>query len=131
MSPLVSLLIPCYNQARFLGDALDSALAQDYDSVEIIVVNDGSTDDFVERIKRYQTSPQIKVITQENRGLPAARNRGIRESAGAYLKFLDADDWLAPTVVSKQVAAFVQDPTLGLVYCDLTRTDAQGKPVDN
>lgn len=131
MSPLVTLIIPCYNQARFLGDALDSALAQDYDSLEIVVVNDGSTDDFAERIRAYQTSPQLKIITQENRGLPAARNRGIAEARGEYFKFLDADDWLAPTVISKQVAAFGQDPALGFVYCDLTRVDAQGKPVDD
>src|SRR5215212_9572796 len=111
MSPLITLIIPCYNQARFLGDALDSALAQDYDSLEIVVVNDGSTDDFAERVRAYDTSPRIKFVSQENRGLPAARNRGIQESRGDYLKFLDADDWLAPTVISKQVAAFTQDPT--------------------
>ncbi len=130
MSPLVTLIIPCYNQARFLGAALDSALAQDYDSLEIIVVNDGSTDDFAERIKPYQASPQLKIITQVNRGLPAARNRGIAEAHGEFYKFLDADDWLASTVLTKQVAAFVQEPTAGLVYCDLTRVDAQGKPAD-
>jgi GT2 family glycosyltransferase len=131
MSSPVTIVIPCYNQARFLGGALDSALAQDYDSLEIIVVNDGSTDDFAAWVLPYQNNPRIKIITQENRGLPAARNRGIQESGGEYLKFLDADDALAPNAISMQVAAFRKTPALGLVYCDLTHVDAQGKPCDN
>lgn len=131
MSPPVTLIIPCYNQARFLGDALDSALAQAYDSLEILVVNDGSTDDFTARIQRYLAYPHLKIITQENRGLPAARNRGIAEAHGDFFKFLDADDWLAPNAIARQVAAFAQDPTLGLVYCDITRVDAEGKPADD
>lgn len=130
MSPLVTLIIPCYNQARFLGDALDSALAQDYDSLEIIVVNDGSTDDFTARIATYQAHPQLKIVTQQNRGLPAARNLGIAHARGEFFKFLDADDWLAPQAISHQVAAFAQDPPPGLVYCDVTHVDAEGKPAD-
>lgn len=130
MSSPVTIVIPCYNQARFLGDALDSALAQDYDSVEIVVVNDGSTDDFETRILPYKNNPRVKIVTQENKGLPAARNRGIHESSGAYLKFLDADDWLAPNTIARQVAAFQENPALGLVYCDVTHADAEGKARD-
>lgn len=131
MSALVSIIIPCYNQARFLSDALDSALAQEYDALEIIVVNDGSTDDFDARSAPYQNDARVKIINQENRGLPAARNRGIRESRGEYLKFLDADDWLVPTAIAKQVAAFHANPTLGLVYCDLVRVNARGEQIDD
>lgn len=131
MSALVSIIIPCYNQARFLSDALDSALAQEYDALEIIVVNDGSTDDFETRSAPYQNDARVKIINQENRGLPAARNRGIRESRGEYLKFLDADDWLVPTAIAKQVAAFHANPTLGLVYCDLVRVNARGEQIDD
>lgn len=131
MSPLVTLIIPCYNQARFLGDALDSVLAQDYDSLEIIVVNDGSTDDFTTRIQNYQAHAHLKMVTQPNRGLPAARNLGIAAARGDFFKFLDADDWLAPTAISRQMAAFAQDPMPGLVYCDVTHVDAQGKPADD
>lgn len=131
MSPLVSIIIPCYNQARFLADALDSALAQEYDALEIIVVNDGSTDDFQARSAPYQNDARVKIIAQENRGLPAARNRGIRAARGAYLKFLDADDWLARACLAKQVAVFQAAPTLGLVYCDLVRVNAQGEQIDD
>lgn len=131
MSPLVSIIIPCYNQARFLGDALDSALAQEYDALEIIVVNDGSTDDFETRSAPYQNDARVKIIAQENRGLPAARNRGIRKARGEYLKFLDADDWLARDCLAKQVAAFQTSPTLGLVYCDLARVNTRGEQMDD
>lgn len=135
MSALVSIIIPCYNQARFVGGALDSALAQDYDAVEVLLVDDGSTDDLPARLAPYRNHPRLTVISRENRGLPAARNRGIRASRGDYLKFLDADDWLAPSAVSQQAAVFAAEPpensTLGLVYCDLMRVDAAGKPLDN
>ncbi len=131
MFPLVTIIIPCYNYARFIHDALDSALAQDYDPLEIIVVNDGSTDDFEARLVPYQNHPRITIITQENRGLPATRNRGIQEARGEYLKFLDADDWLARETISKQVAAFQNSPALGLVYCDLIRVNARGEQIDD
>ena len=129
--PLVSVIIPCYNSAQFVRDALDSALAQTYDPVEIIVVNDGSTDDLENALAPYRQNARIKMVSQENRGLSAARNRGIQESRGAYLKFLDADDWLAPNALAKQVAAFQNDEALGLVYCDLIRTDAAGNVLDD
>jgi glycosyltransferase involved in cell wall biosynthesis len=131
MSPLVSIIIPCYNAASFVRDALDSALAQDYDALEIIVVNDGSTDDLETRLAPYMRNPRVKILAQENRGLSAARNRGIHASRGVYLKFLDADDWLRRDAVSKQVAAFQNNPALGLVYCDVQRVDAAGKPLDD
>lgn len=131
MSLSVSIVIPCYNSAQFVRDALDSALAQDYDALDIVVVNDGSTDDFAARTASYGDNPRIKIVAQENRGLPAARNRGIRESHGAYLKFLDADDWLAPQTISKQIAAFQKNPDLGLVYCDLRRVDRAGSALDD
>ncbi len=130
MSPLVSIVIPCYNQARFVRQALDSALAQDYDALEVIVVNDGSTDDLATQLERYSAEPRVRVLTQANRGLPAARNRGTAAAHGEYLKFLDADDWLAPAALACQVAAFDAEPSLGLVYCDLQRVDAHGKPLD-
>ncbi len=130
-SPLVSIIIPCYNSAHFIGTALDSALAQTSATVEILVVNDGSTDNFQAVIAPYRADPRVKIISQENRGLPAARNRGIRESHGEYLKFLDADDWLAPHALSKQLAAFQRNPALGLVYCDFTRVNSAGETVDD
>lgn len=130
-APLVSVIIPCYNAGRFVRDALDSALAQTYAAVEIVLVNDGSTEDLEPTLAPYRNHARVKIIAQTNQGLPAARNRGIRESRGEYLKFLDADDWLAPNALAKQVAAFETQPAPGLVYCDLQRVNAQGEPLDD
>lgn len=129
--PLVSIIIPCYNATQFLRDALNSALAQSYAAIEIVVVNDGSTDNFENVIAPYRENARVKIVAQENRGLSAARNRGIRESRGAYLKFLDADDWLHRDAIAKQIAAFETQPELGFVYCDVQHVDAQGNASDD
>ena len=90
---LVSVVIPCYNQANFLGEAIESVLAQTYRHFEIIVIDDGSPDNTAEVAARY---PDMRYIRQENQGLSGARNTGFRESHGKYLVFLDADDRLLP-----------------------------------
>jgi glycosyltransferase involved in cell wall biosynthesis len=90
---LVSVVIPCYNQAHFLGEAIESVLAQTYPHFEIVVVDDGSTDNTSEVAARY---PRVRCVRQHNQGLAAARNAGLRESKGDYLVFLDADDRLLP-----------------------------------
>src|SRR5918994_645327 len=92
-APLVSVVIPCYNQARFLGEAIESVLAQSYPHFEVIVVDDGSTDNTSEVAASYAG---VRCIRQDNQGLAGARNTGIRESKGSYLVFLDADDCLLP-----------------------------------
>ena len=84
----VSIIIPCYKQAHFLAEAIESALAQDYDNFEVIVVNDGSPDNTSEVAKRYPVS----LIEQENKGLSAARNAGIKASTGSWILPLDADN---------------------------------------
>ena len=91
--PLVSVVIPCYNQAHFLSEAIESVLSQTCESFEIIVVDDGSTDNTSELASRYQ---KVRLLRQENRGVSAARNAGLAESEGEYVVFLDADDRLLP-----------------------------------
>lgn len=90
---LVSVIIPCHNQARFLGEAIESALQQTYQHLEVIVVDDGSTDHTSDVAAGY---PKVVTIRQENQGVSAARNNGIRASSGSYLVFLDSDDRLLP-----------------------------------
>ena len=90
---LVSVVIPCYNQAHFLGEAIESVLAQSYPHFEIVVIDDGSTDTTSEVAGRY---PGVRCIRQDNQGLSAARNSGLRHSEGEYVVFLDADDRLLP-----------------------------------
>ena len=104
--PLVSIIIPCYNHARFVKDAIDSALNQTYNFVEIVIVNDGSTDDSGKVIQQYLHNSNIVYVDQQNTGLAIARNNGIKNSTGEIIICLDADDYIAPTYVEHIVANF-------------------------
>lgn len=99
---IVSIIIPLYNQKQFVADAIESALAQTFDNIEIIVVNDGSTDSPDEILNKYKDN--IKLVYQKNKGLAAARNRGLLESKGEYVQFLDADDILFHDKIERQIA---------------------------
>jgi glycosyltransferase involved in cell wall biosynthesis len=129
--PLVSIIIPTYNHAHFLGAAIQSALAQDYPHLEVIVVDDGSTDNTREVVGPFLEHPQVRYIYQENHGLSAARNRGIAESRGEYLNFLDADDYLHPAKIARQAQLLDSEPWLAFVYCDVIQVDENGEEIDN
>ena len=93
MKPLISILIPCYNGAKFLESCLNSCLSQTYSNIEIIVINDGSTDNSLEILNQYAGNhSNIKVYSQENQGLAETRNRLIEYANGEYFFFLDVDD---------------------------------------
>ncbi|MEQ8396051.1 glycosyltransferase [Thalassobaculum sp.] len=115
---LVSVVIPSFNRARVLEQAIDSALKQTYPHIEIVVVDDGSTDDTLERLERLQ-EPRLKVLsTPRNLGPARARNLGIEHCAGAYIAFLDSDDTWTPWKIETQIACFKRgEPELGAVYC--------------
>lgn len=112
--PLVSIIIPTYNHARFIVQAVEAALAQTYPALEIIVVDDGSTDETAALLEPYQG--QITVLHQSNSGVAAARNAGVQIAQGEYYLFLDADDWIPPHKLAKQMAVFQTNPELGVVY---------------
>jgi len=115
----VSIIVPTYNYARFLPEALESVRAQTYTDWECIVVDDGSTDDTASVLRAAETNDsRIRHVSQDNRGPSAARNRGIAESTGDYVQFLDADDLLPPTKLEHQVLAMEADPSIGIVYSD-------------
>lgn len=103
-SPLVSILIPSYNAERWLAESIASAVGQSYPDVEVVVVDDGSTDGSV-RVARSFEGRGVRVFEQANSGACAARNAALERSGGAYVKFLDADDVLLPGAVAAQVAA--------------------------
>lgn len=123
---LLSIVIPCYNQVHFLGESIASALAQDYVPVEIIVVDDGSTDDTATVAARH---PSVRCLRQPNRGLPAARNAGWQASMGRYVIFLDADDRLLPNAASVGVAALGARPDAGVAVGLARRIAADGSPL--
>jgi len=97
----VSIIIPCYNQAEYLSEAIESALAQTYKNIEVIVINDGSTDNTLEVALRYLD--KIRVLLQKNKGLSSARNTGIRNSTGNWILPLDADDKILPAYIAKTI----------------------------
>jgi len=103
-APLVSICMPCFNAAPWVGAALDSALAQTHAPIEIIVVDDGSTDETPAILDGYRAHG-VKIIRQANAGHSTAANRALAEATGPYVKFLDADDLLHPKMVARQVAA--------------------------
>ncbi|MFA5894321.1 MAG: glycosyltransferase [Candidatus Shapirobacteria bacterium] len=99
--PLVSIIIPCFNYGKYLNNAIDSVLSQTFQNFEIIVVNDGSTDEFTKKVLSEINNPKIKVIHQVNSRLPTARNNGTKVAKGKYICCLDADDMIAPTYLEK------------------------------
>ena len=105
--PAVSVVIPSYNRASLLKEAIDSVLSQDFDDFELIVIDDGSTDDTPGLLQSY---PNICVVRQDRRGVSAARNAGIRRASGRFLAFLDSDDLWLPGKLSAQIAFFKTHP---------------------
>ena len=125
-TPLVNIIIPCYNAERFVGEAVRSALEQTYPHREIIVVNDGSTDGSLEVLKSFGNA--IRLETGPNRGGCAARNRGLALARGELVQFLDADDMLHTKKLEKQVPLVLASPDR-ICYCDFQYIDEQGSPV--
>lgn len=119
----MSVVIVNYNYARFLPEAVESVLAQNYDNCEILVVDDGSTDDSHSILKRYEQ--RVRLVFQENRGVSAARNRGIAESTAPLVAFLDSDDLWHPDKLVRQIERF-HDASVGMVYTGLCYVDVDG-----
>ena len=112
--PKVSVIIPAYNQAHFLQDAVDSVLNGIYADFEIVIVDDGSTD-HTRQIAENISDPRVKYVYQENRGLAGARNTGIRNTTGKYIAYLDSDDLFAPEKLEVLAKKLDNEPELGLV----------------
>jgi glycosyltransferase involved in cell wall biosynthesis len=124
--PLVSVIIPCYNQAHFVRHAIESVRAQTYPDVELILVNDGSTDDVESVAAGF---PWVRCISQENRGLAAARNIGLARCRGDLVVFLDADDRLLPEALEIGVRLLTADPSLGFVAGHSRFITTEGTPL--
>ncbi|WP_454021078.1 glycosyltransferase [Azospirillum sp. Marseille-Q6669] len=115
-SPLVTVVVPCYNYGRFVEEAVDSVLAQTLTDLEVIVVDDGSTDPFTKDVLDRLDRPRVTVLRQANAGLPMARNNGIALARGTYICCLDADDTLELSYLEKAVAVMEARADVGFVY---------------
>ena len=134
-SPAISVIIPTYNCDRYLSQAIDSVLNQTIEDYELVVIDDGSTDNTAQVMKQYEADKSIRqhrqqsirYIRQSNQGVAVARNHGIQLARGQLVAFLDADDWLVPTKLQHQWAIFEARPDVGMVHSGWQRVDAQGQ----
>lgn len=127
--PRVSVVIPAYNSAQYIGEAIESVLNQTYQDYEIIVVDDGSTDNTQEALKPY--SDRIRYVYHENQGVGVTRNRGIWLARGEFVAFLDADDYFLPNKLEEQVAFFDENPSLGLISGGWRLVTSNGEPISD
>lgn len=124
--PLVSVVVPAYNVSKTICDTLDSILKQTFSDFELIIINDGSTDNTLQVIEGVR-DPRIQVFSYENGGLPEARNRGIARATGELITFIDADDLWTQDKLECQVTALQQNPEAGLAYSWTCFMDSEGK----
>jgi glycosyltransferase involved in cell wall biosynthesis len=125
--PTVSVILPTYNRATLVMEAIASVLAQTYSDYEIIIVDDGSTDNTREVLRPLIDEGRINYVYQENAGLSAARNHGIRLAKGKYIAFLDSDDLFMPTKLEKQVVALDENPEVAFVHSGYSKFDNSGR----
>lgn len=126
-NPLVSVVIPTRNRGQYISQALDSVFAQTFTNYEIIVVDDGSTDNTKELLTPLIQKGSIRYELQDAKGVSAARNYGVRVARAAYIAFLDSDDLFLPTKLEKQLSVFSRDKELGFVHCSFSKFDDQGQ----
>src|SRR5438445_2990879 len=118
----VSVVIPTYNRARVVGEAIESALAQTHGNLEAIVIDDGSTDDTAERVGRLR-DPRLRYLGRAHAGVSSARNAGIAAATGDLVSFLDSDDLWKPDKLAAEVAALAGHPAAGGVFSDLEKRE--------
>lgn len=122
---LISVIVPCYNQAQYLDECLQSVLDQTYQNWECIIVNDGSPDNTEEVVRKWlEEDPRFKYISQENKGVSSARNLGIEKSEGAWILPLDADDYIADDYLELAEKYFLED-TVKVIYCNAEKFGEQ------
>ena len=121
-----SIIIPAYNAIKYLPETLDSVLKQTFRNFEVLIINDGSSDNIIEWAADI-IDPRVKLISQDNQGVSAARNAGIKKSRGEYIAFIDADDLWEPTKLEKQLQCLKKNPSLGLIHTAMTLIDEKGK----
>ncbi len=129
MKAKVSIVITCYNYGKYVEQCLESVLSQTFSDFEVIVVNDGSTDDSEDRIRPFLNDKRIKYIKQPNAGQANAKNRGIKESKGKFVAFLDADDYWEYDKLEKQLPLF-ENENVGVVYSRARYIDEKGQDLN-
>lgn len=129
MTPgLISVIVPCYNQGIYLKETIQSALASSYRPIEILIINDGSTDHSLEIAKELEAQyPEVRVLDQVNAGVTKARNAGIAAAHGEYLLPLDGDDLISPDYIKQGLAILTTRPEVKVVYCQAEKFSDSGR----
>lgn len=128
---LVSIVLPVYNQAQYLGDAIDGVLGQTYPDLELIIVNDGSTDGVERVLERYRGVPNVTVINQSNQKLPRALNNGFARAAGEFYTWTSADNIMLPNQIERFLGYLRSHPDIAMVYSDYQAIDDAGNPLND
>ncbi len=127
MSKKVSIVTAAYNPGHFIEPAIESLLNQTYTNIEVIIINDGSTDNTAELVRPYLQDPRVHYFEQENAGQTIAKNNGIKHATGEFIGFLDADDFFALNKLELQIPIFETDPKIGVVYSNAASVDENGQ----
>ena len=115
--PLISIIVPAYNVEKYIKACLDSIIIQTYSNFEVIVINDGSTDQTEKMLNEYESNPKIRIFSQKNGGLSAARNQGLKLANGELVCFIDSDDSVKSDYLEKLVAPFFEDTDVDITVC--------------
>lgn len=126
--PTVSIVMAAYNAGAYIEQAIASIIAQTYSNFEILVINDGSTDNTDTVVEKFHSDSRVKYIRQANAGQTAAKNKGIKESQGTFIAFCDADDFWHPEKLAKQLLKF-DDERVGVVYSDIQSVNSSGEHI--
>lgn len=129
MTPTVSVVMAAKNYARFLPEAVESVFAQTLADWDLVVIDDGSTDDTPAAVEPFLRDPRVRYIRSDRLGQPRAKNLGFGLSRGEFVAFLDADDAWEPTKLEKQLALFREKPEVGVVFCRRSLIDESGRPL--
>lgn len=124
-NPTVSVVTATYNYGKYLAQAIQSVIDQSYKDWELVIVDDGSSDNTIEVVQPFLSDNRVRYLKQENQGQPKAKNRAICKSRGEFIAFLDADDAWAPEKLSKQLPLF-RDSQVGVTYTGVIRMDSEG-----
>lgn len=128
MNPKISIITPCYNQGHFLTETVESALQSEYPKIEIVIINDGSTDNSRQIAEDLtEKYPNVSLLNQPNTGVAAARNAGIEFASGKYILPLDGDDLISPNYIKDAVSILESQPDVKVVYCEAVKFDESGE----
>jgi glycosyltransferase involved in cell wall biosynthesis len=129
-SSLISIIIPSYNQGKFIRKTLESVFEQDYRPIEVIVVDGASQDETVSVLQSFAHHPELKWVSESDKGVVDAVNKGFARATGTFAAIQSSDDYYLPGALSAAVAALQADPSLGFVFGDVVKVDAEGRELD-